>query len=78
VRLSLSRYLLYVQSGSDENILIASEIVGAVRGVDPKTGYTYDDTKRYIGETQNFTKEQRDEVFMRNAINVYPRLAAKI
>ena len=29
------------------NILFASEMVGAVRGIDPRPGY-FDDTKRYI------------------------------
>ena len=31
-----------------DNILFASEMVGAVRGIDPKTGNYYDDTKRYV------------------------------
>jgi 4-oxalmesaconate hydratase len=31
-----------------DNILFATEMVGAVRGNDPRTGYAYDDTKRYI------------------------------
>ena len=31
-----------------ENILFGSEMVGAVRGIDPTTGQYYDDTKRYI------------------------------
>ncbi len=31
-----------------DNILFASEMVGAVRGIDPETGNYYDDTKRYI------------------------------
>ncbi len=31
-----------------ENILFASEMVGAVRGIDPTTGHYYDDTKRYV------------------------------
>ena len=31
-----------------DNILFASEMVGAVRGIDPRTGHHYDDTKRYI------------------------------
>ena len=30
------------------NILFGSEMVGAVRGVDPETGQYFDDTKRYI------------------------------
>ena len=31
-----------------DNILFASEMVGAVRGIDPETGHYFDDTKRYI------------------------------
>ena len=31
-----------------DNILFGSEMVGAVRGIDPETGHYFDDTKRYI------------------------------
>ena len=31
-----------------DNILFASEMIGAVRGIDPETGHYFDDTKRYI------------------------------
>ena len=31
-----------------DNILFGSEMVGAVRGIDPTTGHYYDDTKRYV------------------------------
>ena len=31
-----------------DNILFASEMLGAVKGVDPETGHNFDDTKRYI------------------------------
>ena len=51
-------------------------MVGAVRGIDPETGYNYDDTKRYIDSTPNLTVAQRNRIFMDNAKNVYPRLAA--
>ena len=30
------------------NILFGSEMVGAVRGIDPETGHYFDDTKRYV------------------------------
>ena len=30
------------------NVVFASEMIGAVRGVDPETGHHWDDTKRYI------------------------------
>ena len=31
-----------------DNILFGSEMVGAVRGIDPQTGHYFDDTKRYV------------------------------
>ena len=31
-----------------KNILFGSEMVGAVRGIDPETGFFFDDTKRYV------------------------------
>ncbi len=31
-----------------DNILFASEMIGAVQGIDPETGNYYDDTKRYV------------------------------
>ena len=77
---------VYHQAGIDcmtkvvpvKNILFASEMVGAVQGVDPETGHNYDDTKRYIDATPNLTADQRRQVFSGNALNVYPRLAAKL
>ena len=31
-----------------DNILFASEMLGAVQGIDPETGHHFDDTRRYI------------------------------
>jgi 4-oxalmesaconate hydratase len=56
------------------NILFASEMIGAVRGVDPETGHNYDDTKRYIEATPNLSADDRRNVFEANARRVYPRL----
>jgi 4-oxalmesaconate hydratase len=61
-----------------ENILFASEMIGAVRGVDPQTGHYYDDTKRYILATPNLSPEQRFMVFEGNARSVFSRLDAKL
>ena len=33
-----------------DNILFASEMLGAVKGIDPDTGHHYDDTKRYVDQ----------------------------
>ena len=56
-----------------ENILFASEMVGAVRGVDPESGHYYDDTKRYIDDAE-LSAEQRTMIFEGNARRVFPRL----
>ncbi len=59
-----------------KNILFASEMVGAVRGIDPDTGYHYDHTRRYIDATPNLDEDTRRMVFEDNARQVYPRLKA--
>ncbi len=74
---------VYHQAGIDlltrvipvDNILFASEMVGAVRGIDPESGFEFDDTKRYI-ETAAINPEQRDKIYEGNARRVYPRLDA--
>ena len=55
-----------------ENILFASEMVGAVRGIDPESGQYYDDTKRYI-EKAAISPADRRKIFEGNARRVYPR-----
>src|ERR1700735_3898295 len=57
-----------------DNILFASEMIGAVRGIDPETGHYYDDTKRYIEATANLSPEERHKVFEGNARRGSPRL----
>ncbi len=56
-----------------ENVLFASEMVGAVRGIDPETGFYFDDTKRYIDATPKLNNSQRAQVFEGNARRVFPR-----
>jgi 4-oxalmesaconate hydratase len=59
-----------------ENILFASEMLGAVKGVDPETGHNYDDTRRYVDQVQNLDAGAREKIFEGNARRVYPRLDA--
>jgi 4-oxalmesaconate hydratase len=61
-----------------ENILFASEMLGAVRGVDPQTGYNFDDTRRYIDQVTWLTDEDRQKIFEGNARRVYRRLNAHL
>jgi 4-oxalmesaconate hydratase len=60
-----------------ENVLFASEMIGAVRGIDPETGHNYDDTKRYI-EASSLSADERRMVYELNARRVYPRLDAAL
>jgi 4-oxalmesaconate hydratase len=56
------------------NVLFASEMVGAVRGIDPETGHYFDDTRRYVDAFPGLTSEQKAMVFSENAKRVFPRL----
>lgn len=72
---------VYHQKGIDmllkvipnKNILFASEMVGAVRGIDPETGHYFDDTKRYIDNAAISDKEKAN-IFEHNIRAVYPRI----
>ncbi len=55
------------------NILFGSEMVGAVRGVDPQTGFYFDDTKRYL-DAHALPADDRQKIFEGNARRVFPRL----
>jgi 4-oxalmesaconate hydratase len=60
-----------------DNILFGSEMVGAVRGIDPQTGQYFDDTKRYI-DALAIPEADKAKVFEGNARRVYPRLDAQL
>ncbi|HEX5496713.1 MAG TPA: amidohydrolase family protein [Mycobacteriales bacterium] len=76
---------VYHQAGIDllhrvidvDNILFASEMFGAVRGVDPQTGHHFDDTKRYL-DNLGLDDRSRRKVLELNARRVYPRLDARL
>jgi 4-oxalmesaconate hydratase len=73
---------VYHQAGVDllcrmvpiDNILFGSEMVGAVRGVDPQTGHYFDDTRRYVDRVPGLSDADRHRIFEANARRVYPRL----
>ncbi len=56
-----------------DNILFGSEMVGAVRGIDPETGHFFDDTKRYL-DALTLPDDLRHRIFEGNARRVFPRL----
>jgi len=60
-----------------DNILFGSEMIGAVRGVDPESGHYFDDTRRYIDALALDERDKR-RIFEGNARRVYPRLDARL
>jgi 4-oxalmesaconate hydratase len=64
---------LLVEVIDADNILFASEMIGAVRGIDPETGFHWDDTKRYV-DAADLSDDDRRKIFELNARRVYPRL----
>jgi len=60
-----------------KNILFGSEMVGAVRGIDPETGFYFDDTKRYV-DALPIDDAAKHAIFEGNARRVFPRLDAKL
>ncbi|MGH3732000.1 MAG: amidohydrolase family protein [Acidimicrobiales bacterium] len=60
-----------------KNILFGSEMLGAVRGIDPETGAYFDDTKRYV-DAAKITDAQREAIYEGNARAVYPRLDSQL
>lgn len=76
---------VYHQPGIDEllsvipteNVLFASEMVGAVRGIDPMTDRYFDDTVAYI-EAAELTDGQRKAIYSDNVRRIYPRLHRRL
>lgn len=59
-----------------DNILFASEMVGAVKGIDPNSGHHFDDTKRYVDAVKGLSEQDRYKLFEGNARRVFGRLDA--
>jgi 4-oxalmesaconate hydratase len=60
-----------------DNVLFASEMLGAVRGADPATGIEWDDTLRYL-QAASLSDADRSKVMADNALRVYPGLAKRL
>jgi 4-oxalmesaconate hydratase len=59
-----------------ENILYASEMIGAVRGRNPNDGRYFDDTKYLLDQITTLSDADRSKIYGDNALRVYPRLAS--
>jgi 4-oxalmesaconate hydratase len=60
-----------------QNILFASEMLGAVRGKDPETGIEWDDTLQYVNRA-GLSEEALAAVHETNARRVYPALDRRL
>ena len=61
-----------------ENILFASETIGAVNGVDPETGADFDDTLRLLDQAVAGDAPARQSIVEDNARRVYGRLSTQL
>ncbi|MGV9867655.1 amidohydrolase family protein [Rhodococcus koreensis] len=61
-----------------ENVLFASEMIGAVRSVDPETGRRFDDTKALLDSIDSISDVDRQAIYGGNALKVFPRLASHV
>ena len=59
-----------------KNVLFASEMIGAVRGIDPESGHYYDDTRRYIEASTILSADDKHQIYEANTRRVFPRLDA--
>ncbi|MEX2431401.1 MAG: amidohydrolase family protein [Dehalococcoidia bacterium] len=57
-----------------DNVLFASEMIGAANAIDPETGRWFDDNKPYLDAISWLTDADRQKIFEDNAKKAYPRL----
>jgi 4-oxalmesaconate hydratase len=69
---------LLVEVIGADNVVFASEMIGAVKGVDARSGHFFDDTKRYVDAIDGLSQADRSRIYEGNALKIYPRLARKL
>jgi 4-oxalmesaconate hydratase len=77
---------VYHQKGIDllvdvigaDNVIFASEMIGAVKAVDARTGRYFDDTKPYVEAVEGLSPEDKAKIYEGNARRAYPRLEKHI
>jgi 4-oxalmesaconate hydratase len=60
------------------SVVFASEMIGAVKGIDARSGHYFDDTKRYVDAIEGLSDADRHTIFEGNALRIYPRLARRL
>ena len=69
---------LLVQVMGAQNVIFASEMIGAVRGIDERTGRYFDDTKPYVDAVPRITEAEKRRIFEENALEAYPLLRDRL
>ena len=69
---------LLVQVMGADNVIFASEMIGAVKGVDPQTGRYFDDTKPYVDAVPGLSDADKSKIFQDNALRAYPLLRQRL
>jgi 4-oxalmesaconate hydratase len=67
---------LLVKVVGADNIVFASEMLGGVTAIDPRTGRSFDDNKPCLDAIGWLTDEDRTKIFETNVVKAYPRLAS--
>jgi 4-oxalmesaconate hydratase len=65
---------LLLKSIPASNVLYASEMIGAVQGIDAGTGHRFDDTKFLLDSITTISDADRAQVMGDNALRIYGRL----
>lgn len=60
------------------NVLFGSEMFGTAAPIDPLTGRSFDDIVPIIDKMETLTEEDKDNIFWKNALRVYPRLQGRL
>jgi 4-oxalmesaconate hydratase len=69
---------LLIDTVPAKNLLFASEMIGAVRGVDPSTGRRYDDTRSLLDSAEGLGGADRAVISSGNALRIFSRLGAAL
>ena len=69
---------LLVQVMGADNVIFASEMIGAVKGIDPETGRYFDDTKPYVDAVPGLSDADKTKIFRDNALSAYPLLRQRL
>ena len=69
---------LLVQVMGADNVIFASEMLGAVKAIDPETGRSFDDTKPYLDAVPGLSDADKTKIFRDNALSAYPLLRLRL